>query len=77
MPLGDGVLAGQDCVTVLVRHRCVDYGRVVRLAPLVVDTVNATFGLGNPHGRVVRLGVGVLRNQGAEGHGSRGAEVTG
>jgi len=57
--LDDGILAGQDCVVVLVRHRRVDYERVVRLAPLVVDAVNATSGLGNPGGNVVRLGVGV------------------
>jgi UDP-N-acetyl-D-mannosaminuronate dehydrogenase len=58
VPLDDELLAAQDCVAVLVRHRCVDYGRVVRVAPLVMDAVNATRGMGNPDGRVVRLGAG-------------------
>lgn len=42
MPLTDEVLQRADCVVIVTDHADVDYKRVVRLAPLVVDTRNAT-----------------------------------
>jgi UDP-N-acetyl-D-glucosamine dehydrogenase len=40
--LTDATLSGCDCVVIVTDHSNVDYGRTVRLAPLVVDTRNAT-----------------------------------
>lgn len=40
--LTDEALAGADCVLIVTDHTDVDYERVVRQAPLVVDTRNAT-----------------------------------
>lgn len=42
VPLTDEALAGSDCVVIVTDHGSVDYERVVRVAPLVVDTRNAT-----------------------------------
>lgn len=62
IPLDDDVLTAQDCVVVLVHHRCLDYGRVVRLASLVVDAVNGTGRIDGTEKKVVRLGAGVLEH---------------
>jgi UDP-N-acetyl-D-glucosamine dehydrogenase len=56
--LDDELLREQDCVVILVRHRGVDYARLVEQASLVVDAVNATAGLAGASEKVVRLGVG-------------------
>jgi UDP-N-acetyl-D-glucosamine dehydrogenase len=40
--LTDEALAAADCVIVVAGHKVVDYGRVLRQARLVVDTVNVT-----------------------------------
>ena len=48
-------LAGADCVVIATDHRCVDYKRVVELAPLVVDTRNATRGVAPRRNTVVKL----------------------
>jgi UDP-N-acetyl-D-glucosamine dehydrogenase len=48
-------LSAADCVVILTDHPEFDYRRVVELAPLVVDTRNATWGLPAPQGRVVCL----------------------
>jgi UDP-N-acetyl-D-glucosamine dehydrogenase len=53
--LSDETLSGADCVLIVAGHQTVDYGRVLQLAPLVVDTVNATRGLGGP-ATLVRVG---------------------
>ena len=42
IPLTDEALRAADCVVIVTDHSDVDYERVVRLAPLVVDTRNAT-----------------------------------
>jgi UDP-N-acetyl-D-glucosamine dehydrogenase len=42
VPLTDEVLQQADCVVIVTDHTDVDYERVVRLAPLVMDTRNAT-----------------------------------
>jgi UDP-N-acetyl-D-glucosamine dehydrogenase len=42
--LSDEELAGADCVVIVTDHTGVDYGKVTRLAPLIVDTRNALAG---------------------------------
>jgi UDP-N-acetyl-D-glucosamine dehydrogenase len=54
--LSEEALAGQDLVIVTTAHSNVDYGAIVRHAPLVFDTRNATAGFAGAN--VVRLGVG-------------------
>ena len=54
--LTDELLENVDCVVILVRHGGIDFDRIARLAPLVVDTVNATGR--DSDARVFRLGVG-------------------
>jgi len=59
--LTDEALAGADCVLIVAGHRNVDYARVVQKAALVIDTVNATAGLGGPsftgkQAHIVRVG---------------------
>jgi UDP-N-acetyl-D-glucosamine dehydrogenase len=55
-PLDDALVRESDLVLILTGHTKVDYARVVRLAPLVFDTRNATAGISAPN--VTRLGVG-------------------
>jgi UDP-N-acetyl-D-glucosamine dehydrogenase len=55
-PLDDALVRDSDLVLILTGHTKVDYARVVRLAPLVFDTRNATAGIVAPN--VTRLGVG-------------------
>ena len=52
--LSDERLSEADCVVITTAHSNVDYGRVIQLASLVVDTRNATGRLGR-HDHVVRL----------------------
>jgi len=47
--LANGYLGTVDCVVVLTAHREIDYGAVVRQAPLVVDTRNALKGCKADH----------------------------
>jgi UDP-N-acetyl-D-glucosamine dehydrogenase len=44
LELTNGYLGGVDCVVILTDHKELDYGEVVRQAPLVVDTRNALKG---------------------------------
>jgi UDP-N-acetyl-D-glucosamine dehydrogenase len=55
--LTDEVLSGCDCAVIVTDHSDVDYARVLRLAPLVVDTRNVTRRLAMPEfeGKIVRL----------------------
>lgn len=46
VPLDDDALSSADAVMILTDHSDVDYARVVRQARLVIDTRNATHGLG-------------------------------
>jgi len=48
-------LAWADCVVIVTDHAGVDYGRVVTAARVVVDTRNATAGVGEGRERVVGL----------------------
>src|SRR5262245_3770114 len=53
--LTDQELAAADCVLILTDHPEFDYRRVVEMAPLVVDTRNATWSAAAPQDRVVAL----------------------
>ncbi|HKP84503.1 MAG TPA: nucleotide sugar dehydrogenase [Blastocatellia bacterium] len=55
--LTDDTLGGCDCAVILTDHSKVDYGRVVKLAPLVIDTRNVTRRLSMPEfeHKIIRL----------------------
>ncbi len=55
--LTDEALSQCDCVVIVTDHSKVDYGRVLKLAPLVIDTRNVTRKLGMPEheAKIVRL----------------------
>jgi UDP-N-acetyl-D-glucosamine dehydrogenase len=55
--LTDETLSACDCAVIVTDHSDVDYSRVLRLAPLVVDTRNVTRKLGMPEHeeKIVRL----------------------
>ena len=55
--LTDELLSGCDCAVIVTDHSDVDYSRVLRLAPLVVDTRNVTRRLRMPEheAKIVRL----------------------
>jgi UDP-N-acetyl-D-glucosamine dehydrogenase len=57
VPLSDEVLSGCDCVVIVTDHSGIDYSKVVRLAPLIIDTRNITRKLGLPEfeEKIVRL----------------------
>jgi len=57
VPLTDEALRDCDCSIIVTDHSEVDYARVLRLAPLVVDTRNVTRKLGMPEyeEKIVRL----------------------
>jgi UDP-N-acetyl-D-glucosamine dehydrogenase len=57
VPLDDSTLSASDCVVIVTDHSDVDYARVLKLAPLVVDTRNVTRKLNKPEydEKVVRL----------------------
>ncbi len=42
VPLTDDLLQSCDCAVIITNHRAFDYERIVALAPVVVDTRNAT-----------------------------------
>jgi len=52
--LTDALLSSQDAVLVVTDHTNIDYDRVVRLAPLVVDTRNATRGVREGREHIVK-----------------------
>jgi UDP-N-acetyl-D-glucosamine dehydrogenase len=53
-PLTEEFLAVQDCVVIVTDHSAYQYDWIVRHAPLVVDTRNATAGAPRGRGRVVK-----------------------
>ncbi len=53
-PLTPERVRAADCVVIVAAHSCYDFAWLVREAGVVLDTVNATRGLGGAH--VVRLG---------------------
>jgi UDP-N-acetyl-D-glucosamine dehydrogenase len=56
-PLTDEALSGADCVLIVTDHTTFEYPRILRLAPLIIDTRNVTRGLGLPEyeSKIVRL----------------------
>jgi len=48
-------LAATNCALILTDHPEFDYRQIVELAPLVIDTRNATWGIPAPQGKVVAL----------------------
>jgi UDP-N-acetyl-D-glucosamine dehydrogenase len=55
--LTDEALSASDCAVIVTDHTKVDYGRVLKLAPLVIDTRNVTRKLGMPEfeHKIIRL----------------------
>jgi UDP-N-acetyl-D-glucosamine dehydrogenase len=53
--LTDEALATSDCVLILTDHQEFDYRQVVDLAPLIIDTRNATWRIRAPQGKVIAL----------------------
>jgi UDP-N-acetyl-D-glucosamine dehydrogenase len=55
--LTDEALAGCDCAIIVTDHSKIDYSRVVRLAPLIVDSRNTTRRISMPEheGKIIRL----------------------
>jgi UDP-N-acetyl-D-glucosamine dehydrogenase len=53
-PLSDATLARSDCVVIVTDHTCIDYARVARHAPLVIDTRNATGSVTEHRERIVK-----------------------
>ena len=56
-PLTSEFLASQDCVLIVTDHSAYDYEFIVRHAPLVVDTRNATKGVAAQAGQVCKARV--------------------
>jgi UDP-N-acetyl-D-glucosamine dehydrogenase len=52
--LTEQFLGAQDCVVIVTDHSTYNYDWIVRHAPLVVDTRNATAGIANANGRIVK-----------------------
>ena len=48
-------VSAADCVLILTDHPEFDYRRIVEIAPLVVDTRHATWGIPAPEDRIVTL----------------------
>ncbi len=55
-PLTAELMSNQDVVAIIAGHRVYDYEWIVRHAPLVVDTVNATKDVVQGRTKIVRLG---------------------
>ncbi|HJQ68280.1 MAG TPA: nucleotide sugar dehydrogenase [Blastocatellia bacterium] len=55
--LTDEALTNSDCAVIVTDHSGVDYSRVVRLAPIIIDTRNVTRKLGLPEHeeKIIRL----------------------
>jgi UDP-N-acetyl-D-glucosamine dehydrogenase len=55
--LSERLLAEHDCTVVVAGHTSYDYAWVVRHAPLIIDTVNATRGVSEGEEKILRIGV--------------------
>jgi UDP-N-acetyl-D-glucosamine dehydrogenase len=51
----DELLTTADCILILTDHPEFDYRRIVEMAPLIIDTRNATWRIAAPAGRVITL----------------------
>jgi UDP-N-acetyl-D-glucosamine dehydrogenase len=56
VPLTESALTDNDCVVVVTAHQAVNYDWVVRCAPLVIDSCNATADLHENAPHILRLG---------------------
>lgn len=56
VPITPEILSQADCVVIVTGHADVDYSQVVKHAPLVIDTVNATRQVRDGRDNVIRLG---------------------
>jgi UDP-N-acetyl-D-glucosamine dehydrogenase len=56
VPLTEAVLTGSNCVVVVTGHHAVNYEWVVRQAPLVIDSCNATASPNERPAHVLRMG---------------------
>jgi UDP-N-acetyl-D-glucosamine dehydrogenase len=54
-PLTDELLSMADCVLIVTNHSVFDYERIVQLAPVVVDTRNATRNVREGRDKIVLL----------------------
>ncbi len=57
VPLSDELLSECNCVVIVTDHSAIDYAKVVSLAPLIVDTRNATrnLNLSEHEAKIIRL----------------------
>jgi UDP-N-acetyl-D-glucosamine dehydrogenase len=55
--LSEKLLAEHDCTVIVAGHTSYDYTWVVRHAPLIIDTVNATRGVSEGREKILRIGV--------------------
>jgi UDP-N-acetyl-D-glucosamine dehydrogenase len=55
--LSEELMAEHDCTVIVAGHTSYDYAWVVRHAPLIIDTLNATRGVGEGRERILRIGV--------------------
>jgi UDP-N-acetyl-D-glucosamine dehydrogenase len=55
--LSEKLLAEHDCTVIVAGHTNYDYAWVVRHAPLIIDTVNATRGVSEGREKILRIGV--------------------
>ncbi len=54
--LTDEVLVACDCALIVTAHRSFDYDQIVRCAPLVIDSTNATRFVRDGRDKIVRIG---------------------
>lgn len=54
VPIDDATLRGCDALIIVTDHSSIDYARLVRLAPLVIDTRNATRSVVEHRERIVK-----------------------
>lgn len=57
--LTDQTLSRYDCAVIVAAHRWYDYAWIVQHAQVIIDTANATAGVPDPDGKIVRLGTGL------------------
>jgi len=57
--LSERLLAEHDCTVIVAGHTSYDYAWVVKHAPLIIDTVNATRGVSEGREKILRIGVPV------------------
>jgi len=51
----EGAISAADCVVIVTNHKVYDYGKILQLSHLIVDTRNALVAAGKNNPKVVRL----------------------